>query len=255
MDSAFWSYLKEAVGEENAEKVRDALSGPASVSVRLNPNKISEPAQDALARIFSVAPDPVSWSPYGFYLPERPQFTLDPALHAGCYYVQDSSAMYVGHAFRRSLRSMLLSRSVSPENPLRVLDLCAAPGGKTTDLAASLRAECGDSFFLVANEIMKQRATVLADNVGIWGDPSVVVTSADPGAFAELSGYFDIIVADVPCSGEGMFRKDEEAVDQWSSDNVALCQSRQRRYIPLAHSTNVKMTRMWSGLRKDLVLR
>lgn len=231
MDSAFWSYLKEAVGEENTEKVRDALSGPASVSVRLNPNKISEPAQDALARIFSVAPDPVSWSPYGFYLPERPQFTLDPALHAGCYYVQDSSAMYVGHAFRRSLRSMLLSRSVSPENPLRVLDLCAAPGGKTTDLAASLRAECGDSFVLVANEIMKQRATVLADNVGIWGDPSVVVTSADPGAFAELSGYFDIIVADVPCSGEGMFRKDEEAVAQWSSDNVALCQSRQRRII------------------------
>ena len=104
MDSAFWSYLKEAVGEENTEKVRDALSGPASVSVRLNPNKISEPAQDALARFFSVAPDPVSWSPYGFYLPERPQFTLDPALHAGCYYVQDSSAMYVGHAFRRSLR-------------------------------------------------------------------------------------------------------------------------------------------------------
>ena len=115
--------------------------------------------------------------------------------------------------------------------PLRVLDLCAAPGGKTTDLAASLRQFLGDGFLLVANEVMKSRVGILADNVALWGDPNVVVTSDDPAAFASLPGFFDIIVADVPCSGEGMFRKDEEALEQWSEDNVALCEARQRRII------------------------
>lgn len=88
--------------------------------------------------------------------------------------------------------------------------------GKDHDLAASLREVFGDRFILVANEVMKQRASVLADNVAVWGDPNVTVTSADPSAFARLRGWFDIILADVPCSGEGMFRKDGEAVAQWS---------------------------------------
>ena len=135
--------------------------------------------------------------------------------------------MFVGHVFRR-----ILEKIRKPQGrPLRVLDLCAAPGGKTTDLAASLREFMGDGFLLVANEVMKARVGVLADNVALWGDPNVVVTSDDPSAFSALPGFFDIILADVPCSGEGMFRKDEQAQSQWSEDNVALCEARQRRIV------------------------
>ena len=132
--------------------------------------------------------------------------------------------MFAGWVFR-----CLLERF--PERPLRVLDLCAAPGGKTTDLAASLREACGDDFLLVSNEVMRQRASVLSDNVAVWGDSRVVVTSVDPKAFASLAGFFDIILADVPCSGEGMFRKDAQAVEDWSPETVELCAARQKRIL------------------------
>lgn len=225
----FEEYLAEAAGESNARVALDALSGPASVSVRLNPSKADKPWDNAAGQIAGTPISHVDWSPCGFFLPDRPVFTLDPLMHAGCYYVQDSSAMFVGNVFRHVLEQVLAAHDGT--RPLRILDLCAAPGGKTTDIAASLRMSGCPSWILVSNEIMKQRATVLADNAGIWGDPSVVVTSADPKAFASMPGWFDIIVADVPCSGEGMFRKDEEAVAQWSADNVALCQARQRRIL------------------------
>ena len=217
MNGSFRRYLEEAIGSVNALVAFSAFDSPASVSVRLNPFK----------KGCALTGRPVPWSRYGLLLDERPQFTLDPMFHAGTYYVQDSSSMFVGHVFRN-----VLENSERPASrPLRVLDLCAAPGGKTTDLAASLRESCGDSFMLVANEVMKARVGVLADNVALWGDPNVVVTSDDPGSFASLAGFFDIIVADVPCSGEGMFRKDEQARQQWSEDNVALCEARQRRII------------------------
>ena len=202
----------------------------ASVSIRLNPFK----------GLDGPAGAPVPWSPYGRILSERPVFTLDPLFHAGCYYVQDSSAMFVGHLFRQLLAA---GRTEPPQNfaslipptsagqPVRVLDLCAAPGGKTTDLAASLREAYGDGFVLVANEVMKARVGVLDDNVARWGDPNVVVTSVDPAAFARLEGYFDIIVADVPCSGEGMFRKDPRAREEWSPAVVELCAARQKRIL------------------------
>ncbi len=222
VSEAFLRYLSDAVGEEGAKTVVSALSLPASVSVRMNPSKAGIWNEDKVAAHFGCGAKKVAWSPEGWLLAERPVFTLDPLLHGGAYYVQDSSAMFVGEMFRKA---------AGQGRDLRVLDLCAAPGGKTTDLAASLRAICGDSFVLVANEVMKQRATVLAENVALWGDPNVVVTSADPKAFASLDGFFDVIVADVPCSGEGMFRKDEEALNQWSEDNVALCEARQRRIL------------------------
>lgn len=214
---SFGRYLEEAIGCERALVAFSAFEEPASVSVRLNPFKNGKAPQGR----------PVPWSEYGRMLPERPVFTLDPHFHGGAYYVQDSSSMFVGHVFRRMLKNL----EVPEDRPVRVLDLCAAPGGKTTDLAASLRGEFGDRFLLVSNEVMKQRVGVLADNVALWGDPDVVVTSDDPRAFASLPGFFDVIVADVPCSGEGMFRKDEEAQRQWSEDNVSLCASRQRRII------------------------
>ena len=167
----------------------------------------------------------VPWSPYGRFLDVRPAFTLDPFFHAGAYYVQDSSSMFVGHVFRRILPRILERKG----RPLRILDLCASPGGKTTDLAASLREVCGSAFILVANEVVGQRASVLASNAAVWGDPCIAVTSDDPSGFASLTGWFDVILADVPCSGEGMFRKDMQAREQWSEDNVRLCQARQRR--------------------------
>ena len=188
----------------------------ASVSIRLNPFKGCD----------GPAGTPVPWSPYGRMLDSRPSFTLDPLFHAGCYYVQDSSAMYVGHIFRKYLHKVFESG-----RHLRVLDLCAAPGGKTTDLAASLRELHGSDFTLVSNEVMKARASILCDNVAVWGDPAVTVTSVDPAAFARMGAWFDVIVADVPCSGEGMFRKDERAREEWSPAVVDLCAARQKRIL------------------------
>lgn len=198
---------------------------PIPVSIRLNPFKGCDGPEGS----------PVPWSPYGRILPERPNFTLDPLFHAGCYYVQDSSAMYVGHIFRKLLSGpgLLSGRSATiPLQSLRVLDLCAAPGGKTTDLASSLREMCGDAFELVSNEVMAKRVRILADNVAAWGDENVKVVSADPSVIGrELPDYFDVIVADVPCSGEGMFRKDPRAEKEWSPELVQLCAARQKRIL------------------------
>lgn len=199
----------------------------ASVSIRLNPFKGLDGPQG----------EPVPWSPYGRMLSDRPVFTLDPLFHAGCYYVQDSSAMYVGHVFRK-----LVSAEGKPG--IRVLDLCAAPGGKTTDLAASLRELFGNDFTLVSNEVMKARLGALRDNVAVWGDPNVIVTSFDPSAFARMAGWFDVIVADVPCSGEGMFRKDSRAEAEWSPAVVDLCAARQKRIL----------ADVWPALREGGIL-
>lgn len=227
---SFGKYLEEAIGSDRALVAFSAFEQPAKVSVRYNPFK-------DCGRFTGT---PVPWNRYGILLPQRPRFTLDPIFHGGGYYVQDSSSMFVGHAFREVLSKM----KVPSTGLVRVLDLCAAPGGKSTDLAASLREKFGDRFILVSNEVMKQRAAVLAENMSIWGDPNVAVTSDDPAAFASLPGFFDIVVADVPCSGEGMFRKDEEALNQWSEDNVALCEARQRRIV----------ADMWTCLKKDGIL-
>lgn len=215
-NDVFIRYLSEAIGADNASVALSALAGPASVSVRINPFKKCAEFRNGRR---------VPWSEYGLLLDDRPSFTLDPFFHAGCYYVQDSSSMFIGYILRCLLENLRTDRQI------RVLDLCAAPGGKTTDAAASLRKAFGDGFLLVSNEVMRSRASVLADNVALWGDPLVAVTSSDPAAFGRTAGFFDIIIADVPCSGEGMFRKDEEAVRQWSAENVAHCAARQRRIL------------------------
>lgn len=213
MQDSFKDLLIESLGAEAASKALDALEEAPAVSVRYNQAKYQAPEGEAVA-----------WNADGRFLAERPVFTLDPLLHAGAYYVQDSSAMFVGRIFREILAL------AQPEGQLRVLDLCAAPGGKTTDLLSALR-DCGKDYSLVSNEISSSRVTALCDNVARWGEAPVAVTSADPAAFGHLEGWFDIIVTDVPCSGEGMFRKDPEALRQWSLDNVALCQARQRRIL------------------------
>ena len=230
INETFRKYLEEAIGSEKALVAFSAFDTPAPVSVRMNPSKSCHGFEGRQ----------IKWNRCGYMLDHRPIFTLDPALHGGAYYVQDSSSMFVGHVFR----ALLASVEKPACRPIRVLDLCAAPGGKSTDLAASLREAFGDDFLLVSNEVMKQRAGILADNMALWGDPNVVVTSDDPKAFSYLPGFFDIVVADVPCSGEGMFRKDEEAQRQWSEDNVALCEARQRRII----------ADMWQCLRQGGLL-
>lgn len=225
---AFIRSLTATLGEHDAAKAVEAMHGEPSVSVRLNPFKPTSSPLPVLE-----GSQVVPWNPLGHILKERPSFTLLPLFHAGAYYVQDSSAMFPGWLFRSLLERF-------PERPLKVLDLCAAPGGKTTDLAASLREVCGDGFVLVSNEVMRQRASILSENVAVWGDPNVVVTSQDPKAFASLEGFFDIVVADVPCSGEGMFRKDPKAVADWSPEAVDLCSARQKRIL----------ADMWPALRE-----
>ena len=208
----FTALLEESVGAERAATVLEALQAAPSVSVRLNPEKLRTcPFPDAT---------PVAWSPHGYLLKERPVFTLDPLFHAGAYYVQDTSAMFVGHVFRQ----------LPLQEGATVLDLCAAPGGKTTDLAASLRERLGDRFTLLSNEVMRARYGVLRSNVETWGDPRVGTVSRDPSAFGNTP-LFDVIVADVPCSGEGMFRKDAQAVAEWSPQTVEFCAARSRRIL------------------------
>ena len=211
---AFKALLANSVGPADAATALKALEAEPSVSIRLNPAKLQEcPFQDAV---------PVPWSPYGYLLKERPVFTLDPLFHAGAYYVQDTSAMFVGHLFRQIIAPL--------QEGLCVLDLCAAPGGKTTDLAASLRAHDGGKSLLLANEVIRSRYAVLRGNVASWGDERVGTVSRDPSAFGNTP-LFDVVVADVPCSGEGMFRKDPKAVEDWSLETVDFCTARSRRIL------------------------
>ena len=208
----FLDLLQASTGR--ADEVARALEEAPSVSIRLNPAKLQAcPFPDAV---------PIPWSPHGYLLKERPVFTLDPLFHAGCYYVQDSSAMFVGHVFRQ------LTGSLAPG--CRVLDLCAAPGGKTTDLSASLRERFRDRFTLLANEVMRGRYSVLRSNLELWGDERAGCVSRDPSAFGNIP-IFDVILADVPCSGEGMFRKDPEALKEWSPAAVEFCAARTRRIL------------------------
>jgi len=173
----------------------------------------------------------IPWSSWGYYLSERPSFTFDPLFHAGAYYVQEASSMYLEQALRQTVE---LSR------PLKVLDLCAAPGGKST-LIQSILPE--DSL-LVSNEVIRSRAGVLQENMIKWGAAGVVVTNNDPADLGRLENYFDVIVVDAPCSGSGLFRREPEAIEEWSPDNVQLCHQRQQRIL----------SDIWPALRKDGVL-
>lgn len=186
------------------------LSTPSPVSIRLNRRKGCEPLKD-WAR--------VPWAERGYYLPSRPRFTLDPMLHQGRYYVQEASSMVVGE---------IVSRLVAESSaPLRYLDACAAPGGKTTAVIDALP----DGSLVVANEYVPRRAAVLVENLTKWGYPGTVVCRGDTLRLGKLDEMFDIVGVDAPCSGEGMFRKDEEAVAQWSPGLVSECAERQREIL------------------------
>lgn len=166
----------------------------------------------------SVTAHPVPWCDTGYYLEERPVFTLDPLFHAGCYYVQEASSMFVAHA----IRALELDTE-----PLIALDLCAAPGGKSTLLNSYLHRDS----LLIANELIKTRVAALMDNLVRWGRPNTVVSNNDPSAFGHLPGYVDLMLVDAPCSGSGMFHKDHEAINAWSEAAVQLCSERQQRIL------------------------
>ncbi len=186
-------------------------------SIRLNP----------LKEIFSLPiiqySTGVPWCSMGRYLPQRPSFTFDPLFHAGAYYVQEASSMFLDHAIK------FLCNEFPPST---ILDLCGAPGGKSTLLAAAFPQS-----FLVSNEVIKSRVTILAENISKWGSDNVVVTHNEPKDFLKLPGFFDLMVVDAPCSGSGLFRKDNRAIDEWSEANVEMCSFRQKRILTDALSS------------------
>ena len=190
----------------------DALQAPSQVSVRVNPAKVSS------ARFSSSVLERVPWSSWGAYLKSRPCFTLDPLFNAGAYYVQEAGSMLVEAACRKYL---------SPSSNPLVLDLCAAPGGKSTLLSSFL----GNNGLLVANEYVARRVAPLRENLTKWGAANTVVTNSDAASFGQLQGLFDCMVVDAPCSGEGMFRKEEVAVFDWSPSAVRMCRDRQRQIL------------------------
>lgn len=242
LPSDFVIRTRRLMGDADFSALEEALEKETPVSIRINQDKCTSVPVDST---------PVPWCPEGYYLSGRPAFTFDPLFHAGCYYVQEASSMFLAQALRQYV-----------QKPVVMLDLCAAPGGKST-LARSVLPE---GSLLVANEVMRNRSQVLAENLVKWGNPEVMVTNNDPADFTELGPLFDVILTDVPCSGEGMFRKDEVAVQEWSIANVDTCWQRQRRIlrdiwpclkteacwcIALARTTGKRMKTMWPGLHKN----
>ena len=189
----------------------EALKENAPVSIKLNPFKNNRNSLEFLSPA-----EPVLWSDNGYYLKERASFTFDPLFHSGYYYVQEASSMFIEHVVKQIIA-----------DPVNCLDLCAAPGGKSISLLSSLPK----GSLLVSNEIIRQRANILSENIVKFGNPHSVVTNNDPKDFSSLPNFFDLILVDAPCSGEGMFRKDEIAINEWSIENVTMCAVRQKSIL------------------------
>ena len=206
LPQAFIERTRQLLGETQYPQFEEALQTEIPVSIRPNLAKCHAKAEG----------EPISWASSGMYLKTRPTFTFAPLFHAGCYYVQEASSMFVEKVLREYVKE-----------PVVMLDLCAAPGGKST----LCRSVLPEGSLLVANEVMRNRSQILAENLMKWGHPEVVVTNNDPVDFTDLTHLFDVILTDVPCSGEGMFRKDQVAVDEWSLENVDVCWKRQRRIL------------------------
>jgi len=206
---AFTERMRKQLGAEEAECLFEALDSVSPVAVRLNPAKCGEEGvwNDGEA---------IAWSKNGRKLKERPSFTLDTAFHAGAYYVQEAASQFIDHII-----------SGEALQGKRVLDMCAAPGGKTTIYSTAVGVEG----LVVANEYVRSRANILADNVRKWGFGNVLVTNNAPEHLAQFEGWFDVVAVDAPCSGEGMFRKEEVARTDWSEEAVKMCAARQMSIV------------------------
>lgn len=192
----------------DADSLLHALHEPAPISIRINNDKWKSTPSNS---------EPVPWCRNGFYLQERPSFTSDPLFHSGCYYPQEASGMFLEQVF---------TQLAGNQGYIKVLDLCGAPGGKSTHLSSLI----GSRGLLVSNEVIRSRASILAENITKWGMSNAIVTQNDPSSFTGLPGFFDIILVDAPCSGEGMFR-DNIAVSEWSPENALHCSERQKRIL------------------------
>lgn len=221
----FSSYTSKLFGEKLWQTFVEAFNQEPPVSMRLNPNKQRfSPASDeggeydVLADI--EAAEPVAWCDNAFYLKSRPKFTFDPLFHAGVYYVQEASSMFLCHVLKQAMGEM-------NKESYQVLDLCAAPGGKST----LIRSVLPEGSLLFSNEPIRNRANILAENMQKFGHEDVIVTNNYAKNYRKAKLSFDIVVADVPCSGEGMFRKDADSIGEWSENNVRQCSTLQRSII------------------------
>ncbi|MES2656754.1 MAG: methyltransferase domain-containing protein [Bacteroidota bacterium] len=208
LPEAFISNMQQLLGNDY-DAFHTGFFNEVQASVRLNTHKVSD--------AFSLE-EPVAWSQQGKLLTDKPSFIADPLFHAGAYYVQESSSQFLSHVMKQLL---------ADKTNQRVLDLCAAPGAKSTLIASQL----DENSLLVANEIIKSRVKVLEENIVRWGLPNVLVAHNDPADFAKTYQYFDIIAVDAPCSNEGMFKKNKTAIEEWTLNNVNICQARQRKII------------------------
>ena len=224
------------MGEERFNRFLGAFDEEAPTSIRINRRKVdggnhNSPLGSPLAtegtQEFSILNsqfEKVPWCPEGFYLSGRPQFTFDPLFHAGCYYVQEAASMFITHVLRSLSNLIPHSSFLIPRN---VLDLCAAPGGKST----AMRTVLPEGSILVSNEPIPTRAQILLENITKWGWPDCIVTNNYPRDFRKAKMTFDLILCDVPCSGEGMFRKDPATINEWSLQNVEKCWRLQREIV------------------------
>ncbi len=211
--------------KEAFEKVH--TSAEQVTSIRINPSKPNTQLTNKPINELTKVP----WTDFGYYLDTRPSFTFDPLFHAGCYYVQEASSMFLEQA---------LKQTVDLSKPVKVLDLCGAPGGKSTHIQSLI----SKNSLLVSNEVIRSRANILKENIIKWGCENVVVTNNDPKDFYRLENYFDVIVVDAPCSGSSLFRRDANAINEWSENNVQLCSQRQQRIL----------ANVWPALKKDGIL-
>jgi 16S rRNA C967 or C1407 C5-methylase (RsmB/RsmF family)/NOL1/NOP2/fmu family ribosome biogenesis protein len=210
----FTLQMEADLGKE-ASDFFNALSSESPTSIRYNPNKQSN------SQHYFDGSSSIPWASKGMYIEKRPSFTFDPYFHAGHYYVQEASSMFLEEA---------LKQCVDLTESLRVLDLCAAPGGKSTHLSSLI----SDDSILISNEVISTRASILVENLTKWGKANVIVCNNDPEHFCDLENCFDVVVIDAPCSGEGMFRKDKESINEWNLNNVNICSARQKRILHTA---------------------
>ena len=219
LPTAFTEKTRQLMGEERFERYLQSFEEDTPVSIRQNPMKASPNLSKG--REFQVLDgERVPWCRHAYYLKKRPNFTMDPLFHAGCYYVQEASSMFLDEVLRQYSPLLL-------EGSGEALDLCAAPGGKSTLLRSALPKDC----VLYSNEPIRNRANILLENVTKWGYENHLVTNNYPKDYRKSKLMFDLILCDVPCSGEGMFRKDEATIREWSPQNVEKCWQLQRDIV------------------------
>lgn len=229
LPSSLIQSLQSIKGFDETAFINIHQSGEQITSLRINPLKTA--TNFSISSFHFPLYSKIPWSSQGYYLQQRPFFTFDPLFHAGTYYVQEASSMFLEQAVKQT---------TDTTQPLLVLDLCAAPGGKSTLLQSIISKES----LLVSNEVIQSRVNILKENLIKWGSGNVVVTNNDPKDFSSLHGLFDVVVIDAPCSGSGLFRRDAEAINEWSEANVQLCSQRQQRII----------ADIWNCLKEDGVL-